>query len=268
MGKDAEKYIRLPIFTLIKKKIKQLKFKLFATILIILLFGCKNDISSELPFLLHKPIEQQENRLYPLVICLHDADGRGSDNTGRGSEAYMILTDSLQQSKNPSYILIPQCPIAKKWVNCYWTSGNYDMSILEITNELEIVNELIDDIVEKYNIDRSRIYLTGQSMGSYGVWDLSVRKPNFFAAAIMISGGGDINTVVNLLELPMKMYNSEKDPLVPSRGAKSITQKFKEFKSHHFTYKEYEGAAHNIWHRVWRSEKIIEWMFSKKRSSN
>lgn len=245
-----------------------MKFRLFAIILNLLLFGCNNDISSELPFLLCKPLKQQGDKLYPLVICLHDADGRGSDNKGRGSEAYMILTDSLQQDKNPSYILIPQCPTAKKWVNCYWTSGNYDMSILEITHELEMVNELIDNIVEKYNIDRSRIYLSGQSMGSYGVWDLSVRKPNFFAAAIMISGGGDINTVVDLLELPIKMYNSKKDPLVPSRGARAVNQKFKEFKSHHFTYKEYEGEMHNIWHKVWKSEKIIEWMFSKNRSSN
>ena len=208
-----------------------MKLRLFITIILFTLYGCKDELRSELPFLLNHPSNVNNAKLYPLVICLHDADGRGNDNLGRGSVAYKLLTDSTQQIKTPAFVLMPQCPKAKKWVNCYWTSGNYDMSILEITDQLRAVNDLIDDIVEKYNIDTDRIYITGQSMGSYGVWDLAVRKPDFFAAGLMISGGGDTNKVNELLDLPLKMYNAEKDPLVPVRGARAISNKFKKLEA-------------------------------------
>ena len=243
-----------------------MKLKLFIIATLFTLYGCKDELRSELPFLLHYPNKENNTKLYPLVICLHDANGRGNDNLGRGSEAFKLLTDSTQQIKTPAFVLIPQCPKAKKWVNCYWTSGNYDMSILEITDQLKDVNDLIDDVVEKHNIDPARIYITGQSMGSYGVWDLAVRKPHFFAAGLMISGGGDTNKVHQLLDLPLKMYNSEKDPIVPVRGARAINYKFKKLEASKFYYKEYKTKNHNIWHQVWSQEKVIKWMFSQKRS--
>lgn len=243
-----------------------MKLKIFIITILFSLYGCKDKLKNELPFLLHYPNQENNSKLYPLVICLHDANGRGTDNLGRGSEAYKILTEPNQQKKTPAFVIIPQCPTTEKWVNCYWTSGNYDMSILQITDQLKFVNDLIDDLVKKHNIDPTRIYITGQSMGSYGVWDLAVRKPNFFAAGLMISGGGDTSKVSQLLDLPLKMFNSDKDPLVPVRGARAINEKFKRLEGSKFSYKEYKSKKHNIWHQVWRQEKNIKWMFSQKRS--
>ena len=130
-----------------------MKLKIFIITILFSLYGCKDKLKNELPFLLHYPNQENNSKLYPLVICLHDANGRGTDNLGRGSEAYKILTEPNQQKKTPAFVIIPQCPTTEKWVNCYWTSGNYDMSILQITDQLKFVNDLIDDLVKKHNID-------------------------------------------------------------------------------------------------------------------
>ena len=53
------------------------------------------------------------------------------------------------------------------------------------------LSDLLDEIVEKYKVDKDRIYVTGLSMGGYGVWDAIQRYPRRFAAAVPVCGGGD-----------------------------------------------------------------------------
>ncbi len=42
---------------------------------------------------------------------------------------------------------------------------------------------ILDDFIEAHPVDPDRIYLTGFSMGGYGVWGLLHERPEFFAAA-------------------------------------------------------------------------------------
>jgi hypothetical protein len=54
--------------------------------------------------------------------------------------------------------------------NCYRWAGETD------------VFEAIDDVCERYNIDRNRIVLRGMSMGASGTWHLGLKHPTRFAA--------------------------------------------------------------------------------------
>ncbi len=54
--------------------------------------------------------------------------------------------------------------------NCYRWAGETD------------VFEAIDDVCERYNIDRNRIVLRGMSMGASGTWHLGLKYPARFAA--------------------------------------------------------------------------------------
>lgn len=54
--------------------------------------------------------------------------------------------------------------------NCYRWSGETD------------VFEAIEDVCQRYNIDRSRIVLRGMSMGASGTWHLGLKHPDRFAA--------------------------------------------------------------------------------------
>ena len=57
------------------------------------------------------------------------------------------------KSDFPFIVICPQCP-----TNSFWA--------VQVDN----LNYFLDKILEKYDIDKERIYLTGLSMGGYGAW--------------------------------------------------------------------------------------------------
>lgn len=97
-------------------------------------------------YLLHKPAGAKEKR--PLLVFLHGKGERGTDLEK------LKIHGPLKYIKNKpldAYVLAPQCPD-----NAYWDS--------------ESLFQLIQKIVEENKIDPDRIYLTGLSMGGWGVW--------------------------------------------------------------------------------------------------
>lgn len=54
------------------------------------------------------------------------------------------------------------------------------------------VMKLIEQVVQQYGIDTSRIIITGHSRGAVGVWYFANRYPNYFAAAVPVSCSGSI----------------------------------------------------------------------------
>lgn len=54
-----------------------------------------------------------------------------------------------------------------------------------------ILSALLDEIVDRYHVDRDRVHVTGFSMGGYGTWDLALHSPHRFASLVPICGGGD-----------------------------------------------------------------------------
>ncbi len=73
---------------------------------------------------------------------------------------------------------------------------------------------LLDESNKTYNIDTSRIYLTGLSMVGYATFALSQVYPEYFAAVAPICGGGTpsmVNFYSNhlhrfFMEMEMKLY--------------------------------------------------------------
>ena len=50
---------------------------------------------------------------------------------------------------------------------------------------------LLDHVLDSYKCDRSRVYLTGLSMGGFGTFSLGLAHPDKFAAIAPICGGGE-----------------------------------------------------------------------------
>lgn len=77
--------------------------------------------------------------------------------------------------------------------------------------------ELIEETVEKYNVDRDRISLSGVSMGGYGTWSMGSTFPGYFSALAPICGGGASWRVNKIAEAktPVRTYHGAKDMTVP-----------------------------------------------------
>ena len=90
---------------------------------------------------------------------------------------------------------------------------------------MEMTFKIIDSYVadSKNQVDLNRIYAMGLSMGGYGTWDAIQRRPNFFAAAVPICGGGDKTLAKNLRHLPIWAWHGDRDTVIkPSRSSDMI----------------------------------------------
>lgn len=61
-------------------------------------------------------------------------------------------------------------------------------SVCNWTTDASITKELIDSIVNKYNVDKNHIIITGHSLGGNGTWNMIAQYPGFFSAAVPVSG--------------------------------------------------------------------------------
>ena len=52
--------------------------------------------------------------------------------------------------------------------------------------------EVINAVTRDYKIDPTKIYLTGHSMGGFGVWLIASDKPDLFAAIAPVSSGAPV----------------------------------------------------------------------------
>ncbi|MDA0284851.1 MAG: prolyl oligopeptidase family serine peptidase, partial [Planctomycetota bacterium] len=75
--------------------------------------------------------------------------------------------------------------------NCYRWSGETD------------VFDAIEDVCQRYNIDRNRIVLRGMSMGASGTWHLGLKHPDRFAAIGPYCGYVDTH---KFSETPLKNF--------------------------------------------------------------
>ena len=128
-------------------------------------------------------------RHYPLIIFLHGSGERGSDNIAQLKWGVMNFATEQNLLKYPAVIIAPQCP-----ANTGWSDPGRDRTITTAplasnpTKPMELLLELIKKIKAQGQIDTSRIYITGLSMGGFGTFDAIEREPGLFAAAVPVCG--------------------------------------------------------------------------------
>ena len=130
--------------------------------------------SGVLPYRLFIPTNYTPSVKYPLVLFLHGSGERGSDNRLQltGQTAPLVFADTPNQTKHPSFMVAPQCPL-----DGAWNDSIREGQVLEMMNAL----------MAQYSIEADRVYVTGLSMGGFGTWDYITLYPQMYAAAVPIS---------------------------------------------------------------------------------
>ena len=145
------------------------------------------------------------------------------------------------------FTLMPQCPKGFGW-------QSIDGPIYEIIKELE----------SEFKIDEKRRYVMGISGGGYGSWYFITAKPEMFAAAIPICGGGDPSLAAKIANVPVWAFHGEDDNLVPVRFSREMIDGIKKAGGNP-KYTEYPDAGHNIWNQVVSTPGLMDWLFEQKR---
>ena len=117
----------------------------------------------------------------PLVLFMADASTVGKEVTTPLTQCYGALefASDRDQRLHPSFVLVPQYT---DWaVQDDWST----------TDEVEMTIRLLDAVCKEYNVDTSRLYTTGQSMGGMMSFYFNITHPDLFAASLFVSSQWD-----------------------------------------------------------------------------
>jgi predicted peptidase len=200
---------------------------------------------------------------YPLVIFLHGAGERGADNEKQLVHGMKDFASDEVRSKYPAFVIAPQCPTEMKWTDVDWSADKHSAPS-EPSRPLAAVFALIDKLLAEQPIDRSRVYITGLSMGGYGTWDAVSRKPELFAAAAPICGGGDPLTVTRFKHVPLWAFHGSDDRAVRPERSREMIAALKAAGSDP-KYTEYPGVGHDSWSRTYSNPEFYAWLFGQRK---
>jgi predicted peptidase len=249
-----------------------------------------NGQGQSLTYYLYVPNNYSPQRLYPLVLVLHGGGEHSQPNwTAAQNKAILFRNDYVQvwepdynvpynpqvQRHWPSFIVIPQIPVGQQWVNVPVHAGSYSQPTQPATSLL-LTKELLDALQKQYQgIDAGRLYITGISLGGYGVWDAIERWPDYFAAAIPIAGAGDPSKAAVLKNLPIWAFQGADDQSVPVSGSRDMIATIRAAGGHP-RYTEYPGAGHGVWGYAYsttgnaqqNTPGVLPWLFAQRKGED
>lgn len=134
-----------------------------------------------LNYRLLEPEVMQAGEKYPLVLFLHGAGERGNDNEKQLTHGGQMFLNPVNREKYPAFVLFPQCPESG-----YWAYENRPQSFIptqmpvgkEMPSVFQAVKELLDMYLANPQVDKSRVYIMGLSMGAMGTYDMVSRFPD------------------------------------------------------------------------------------------
>ena len=216
------------------------------------------------PHQLYVPRSYEASRTWPLVLFLHGAGERGSDGL---LQTTVGIGPAIRRwpERFPALVLMPQVPIDGFWIG---PPGDAALAALDRT-------------CEEFAVDRSRIYLTGISMGGHGSWLLAYHHAERFAALLVICGpvgdrpdrpsvvpAGEGTPYQRVAErvraLPIWVVHGEADSRVPVTESRRMADALRGAGAE-VRYTELPGTGHDAWTAAYGSESIVGWLFSQRR---
>jgi predicted peptidase len=212
------------------------------------------EVKQDLDYLLFLPADYDSARAegWPMILFLHGAGERGADLS-----RVKVHGPPKQVQSNPEFpfvLVSPQCPEGKTW----------DVSQL---------NGLLDDVIAKHNIDKTRVYLTGLSMGGFGTWSMGIANPERFAAIAPICGGGQRLSVLlagseqkqALKTLPVWAFHGGMDSVVAVEESQRMVDALKRLGAENVKLTIYPDAGHDSWTQTYDDPDFYPWLLQHHR---
>lgn len=204
----------------------------------------QRQLDVSMKYLLYLPEDYDQQERWPLLLFLHGGGERGDDLELLKMHGPPKLAAAGKQF--PMIIVSPQCPPDERWQS---------VTLLA----------LLDDLSEKYNVDEDRIYLTGISMGGFGLWALAFDAPDRFAALAPICGGGETYWAKSIKHIPAWAFHGELDDGVPVRRSQEMVDALTAAGGDP-KLTIFPGVGHISWPTVYDDPEFYEWLLEQKRA--
>jgi len=186
-------------------------------------------------------------KLWPLLVYLHGAGERGHDLERLKLHG---LPSMIASGRNFPFIVIsPQTDTVFRW-------------------EPDELYHFVIDMSKKFRVDRNQVWLSGISMGGFGVWSFAISHPELFAAIVPISGGGDSSKAWRLKYMPVWCFHRQSDATVPLSGDLRMMVALKKYNpNNRFTIYpgNYHGSDHDAWTEAYNTDSLYTWLLAQKK---
>lgn len=227
-----------------------------------------SDRGDTLRYRLLEPETLEPGAKYPLVLFLHGAGERGTDNEKQLKHGAQMWLNPVNREQYPAFVLMPQCPPDDYWAYIGRPASLQpsDMPVdVPLSPLLRILEELLDTWLAKPEIDKNRIYIMGLSMGGMGTYDLAIRHPDLFAAAIPICGTvNPARFTPALKQVKFRIFHGDADNVVPVEGSRAAYRALKEL-GVDVKYTEFPGCMHESWNPAFNLPDFMSWLFEQKK---
>ena len=212
-----------------------------------------------------KPLNYNPNKQYPVHLFLHGSGERGNDNSSQLTHGGKLFLKKENREKYNSWVIFPQCSKNDRWPSL--SSDQWDKPFNNNNSKpnksLGLVIRLMDKFIEKKQVDKQRIYLSGLSMGGMGTFEILFRRPNMFAAATPICGNG-IPQLAKLYadKVPLWIFHGSDDNVVSPKYSLAMAKAIIEAGgSPKMTL--YENTGHGSWNNAFEEKDFLKWIHSK-----
>jgi poly(3-hydroxybutyrate) depolymerase len=212
------------------------------------------------------PENWTEHGVWPVILFLHGSGERGSEGMDE-TQIGLPQAIRLHPDRWPFIVVMPQVPFGHR----RWTDP--DMMQMALT--------ALDADTREFHGDRDRTYLTGISLGGYGVYELARYNPHRFAALVPVSGGvfwsykpsrwndsarlpGEYARAIG--RTPVWIFHGSDDNVVVVKQARLMYDALKASGGNVRLW-EYAGWRHNVWDKAYANPELPRWLLAHRLSS-
>ncbi len=200
----------------------------------------------EMNYAVYAPLSYDPAKPMPTILFLNGKGECGSDGL---RQCYhfggAIMLDS---DKWPFIVLFPQ----KQDSESLWE------------DEEPMAMAVFEQAKKDYNIDLSRLYLTGLSQGGHGTWAIAARHPDLFAAIAPVCGWADEEIAKKVVKLPIWTFHGDHDKAVDVERSREM-ERWINAAGGNCKLTIYPGVGHNSWDNAYRNENLGDWFLQHKK---
>jgi predicted peptidase len=212
------------------------------------------------------PAEYTPTRRWPVILFLHGSGERGTDGLLQTS---IGLGEGIRRHAKrwPAIVVFPLAPPSYRWHG----------------RVAHLALATLDRTLREFSTDPDRVYLVGVSAGGNGVWNLSYRTPERFAALVAVCGwvqptaerreailppdSGPPYPVIarRIRSLPVWIWHGAADSVVSVEESRQMAEALRAAGAE-VAYTELPAVGHDSWIQAFDSAELPQWLWGRRRS--
>ncbi|MGZ3711577.1 MAG: carboxylesterase family protein [Bdellovibrionota bacterium] len=198
------------------------------------------------PYSIYLPENIDPSESLPVILFLHGAGESGTDG---------VLPTKV--GIGPALLKFPQR--YRAIVVMPQTQRKYSWDPAASKAAMKIAEHAITT----YNGDRSRVYLTGVSLGAWASWRLAAKYPHAFAGLVPVSSGWESRAAaIAVRHIPIWAFANDFDIIAPAFLAGNMIKATREAGNRDAHITHYPSFSHDSWDRAYAEPKLPSFLFS------